>query len=517
MRILMFLTTLLAACALENPTEPSPDVASSDVIVNPEEGLAAHSEVVPPRLGAPGALAGMALSATYDRVVADGLQLISVTARLTNNGLPVNGAAVSVTTVDGVYSAVTELGQGRYLAYVLPYAPSGHVRLVTSGGGKVVNYTALMLPQLGDTWGLAEPVPGLVNTPGYEDSAEVSPDGEWLLVSDYSPVDVICCIFGTCGATPVPRQDPAGAHCNASIGPTAAPARPRLPGLERIVSATNIHDEAPSIGLDLPLGTDFVIALPPLTGYGFRRQADGSFAQPFVLGFRVDGVSTPFGYTFAGPVNGTAANLVFAYDDLRNVNGDYGPKTGNDLFRNPVTLGVDNNFGTFSVDALGRPVTDRFPAAVPLPSKAGNQGNPAVSSDGLWFDSEEDANDLFFAAGNALGTATLAAPVTVALSRSNRNETQPYLHQGRLYFATDQSAIVSSARAPGGNPAQAATWGVERLELAAEGGNRVGAVISIGEPSLAVRNGVTSLYFIYALKTATGLDLNVGRVAARAP
>lgn len=493
------------------------DVESSDSTANlkvePDGDLVSRGDVSASAL----VRAGVALTATYDRLVSEGVQLIVVTATLTNNGLPVTGAAVTVTTPDGVYSTVTELGGGRYLAYALPYQPSGHVQLVVSGGGKVLRHTALVLPQLGETWALAEPVPGLVNTPGYEDSAEVSPDGEWLLVADYSPVDLVCCVTGACGAAPVPGLDPASPVCNTSIGPTTGTARPRLPGLERVISPTVIHDEVPSIGYDLPLGTDLPIALPPLTGYGFKRQADGSFGQPFLVGFKVDGASTPFGYTFAGPVSGTAATLVFAYDDLRNVRGDYGPPMGPDLFRNAVTLGVDNNFGTFSVDALGRPVTDRFPTAIPLPSRAGQQGNPAVSSDGIWFDTESEAEDLFFAAGNPLGNSTLAAPVKVALSRSDRHETQPYLHQGRLYFSADQSVIVSSARQPGGDPALAATWGAERLELMAEPSSRVGAVIAIGEPSLSVRAGATSLYFVYALKTATGLDLNVGRVAARTP
>jgi hypothetical protein len=516
MHVLLLLTTLLAACALETPTLPEPDVESSYAAGEaggaPEGALASRGEVPVAAIRS-----GVVLTAAYDRLVSEGVQLITVTATLTSNGIPVTGAAMTVTTPDGVYSTVTELGGGRYLAYALPFQPSGHVQLVISGGGKVLRHTGLVLPLLGDSWTLAEPVPGLVNTTGYEDSAEISPDGEWLLVADYSPVDLVCCVTGSCGATPGTQLDPAAPVCNTSIGPLAAPARPRLPGLERVLSPTVIHDEVPSIGYDLPLGTDLPVALPPLTGYGFKRQADGSFAQPFLLGFKVDGASTPFGYTFAGPVTGTAATLVFAYDDLRNVRGDYGPPMGPDLFRNAVTLGVDNNFGTFSVDALGRPVTDRFPAAIPLPSRAGQQGNPAVSSDGVWFDTESEAEDLFFAAGNALGASTLAAPVKVALSRSDRHETQPYLHQGRLYFSAEQSVILSSARAPGGDPAQAATWGPERLELGAESGSRVGAVIAIGEPSLAVRGGVTSLYFVYALKTATGLDLNIGRVTARTP
>lgn len=502
MRALLLFSALLAACDLEISTAPPADVEIDDADSS-SEGEARR--------------AGMLLTASYGRIVSEGLQLIEITASLTNNGAPVSSAAMTVTTPDGQASAVTETAPGRYLAFVLPYFPSGHVRLTTSGGGKVVRHTALMLPQLDAAWGLAEPVPGLVNTTGYEDSAEISPDGEWLLVSDYSPVDMVCCIVGTCSAPARPKADPASPYCNNSIGSTTAPTRPRLPGLERILSPTQIHDEAPSVGLDFPTGEDFELALPPLTGYGFKRQADGSFAQPFLLGFRVDGVSTPFGYSFAGPVNGTAARLVFAYDDLRNAGGHWGPQTGPDLFHDAVTLGVDNNFGTFSIDALGRPVTDRFPFSVPLPNKMGQQGNPAVSSDGIWFDTEDEANDLFFAAGNPLGTTTLAAPVRVALSRADRHETQPYLHQGRLYFTASSAQILSSARAPGGNPALAATWGAERLELAAEVTDRVGGVIAIGEPSLSVRAGVKSLYFVYVLKTATGLDLNVARVAARTP
>jgi hypothetical protein len=216
MRALLFLSTFLAGCAVEIPTAPSTDPGLSDDPVSAGTGVAAvrptsevsaaAGEASAPATATQAPTTGTVLSAVYDRITADGLQLITVTATLTSNGLPVRGAAVTVTTVDGVYSAVTEISPGRYLAYVLPFAPSGHVRLVTSGGGKVVTHTALMLPQLGDRWGLAEPVPGLVNTPGYEDSAEVSPDGEWLLVADYSPVDMICCLYGTCVSPPVPRK-----------------------------------------------------------------------------------------------------------------------------------------------------------------------------------------------------------------------------------------------------------------------------------------------------------------------
>jgi hypothetical protein len=433
---------------------------------------------------------------------------------VTRGGVAVSGVGVIVTSPDAAIGPAREVAAGHYRADVTPRQPSGLVRVHATALGGDVDRTAVLLPHIDPAWGQPELVPGLVNTPGYEDSAEVSPDGEWLIVSDYSPVDLICCLLATCTAPPGTPSDPAAPACNVSLGPYAAPARPRLPGAERILSPTVIHDTLPPLGIDLPLGTDFARALPPLAGYGFHRQPDGSFAEPFVIAFAADGATvTPFGITFARPIAGDQATVLFAYDDLRNSGGAYGPRTGNDLYHDTLTLGRDNNLGTYSIDAKGIPVTDRFPTLVPLPDRAGPQGNPSVSSDGVWFDTEQGAEDLFFAAGDPLGTAPLAAPVKVALSRADRVETQPYVHGDLLYFAADQREIRTSRRAPGGAPDAAATWSAERVELGFDpGAPAVGAVAAIGEPSIELRGGVETLYFVVAIKTATGLDLGVARV-----
>lgn len=101
----------------------------------------------------------------------------------------------------------------------------------------------------------------------------------------------------------------------------------------------------------------------------------------------------------------------------------------------------------------------------------------------------------------------------VALSRADRNETMPFVHGDRLYFSAGNAELRSSVRAVGGDPALAATWPAERVELAAEpGAVRIGAVVAVGEPSIETRDGVESLYFVYVVKTATGLDLGVARV-----
>ncbi|MEZ4358947.1 MAG: hypothetical protein R3B48_02120 [Kofleriaceae bacterium] len=507
MRTLLLFAALLTACAPQSSTElpelsrgPDPDDGSYDTREAELSSFATQTT----------------LTVAFDRLEQPGADLIIVVSQLRNGATPITGALVTLSTPDGLYSEVIEAAPGVYVGYVLPLQPTGHVRVRVAGGGRVVKKTALALAELGPHWGQPEPVPGLVNTPGYEDSAEVSPDGEWLLVSDYSPVDMVCCIFGSCDPADLrPSLDPSAPHCNNSLGPIGGKLRPRLPGRSRIVSLTQIHDEAPSLGYDQPDGVDLPIALPPLTSYGFRRQPDGSFGAPFQITFANDGVGTPFGYTFAAAPVGTAARLVFAYDDLRNIRGDWGPPMGPDLFHADVSLGVDTNLGTYSLDAQGRPITDRFPAAVPLPDRVGQQGNPSVSSDGIWFDTETAQDDIFFAAGDPLGAATLATPRKVALSTPERKETQPYWHGDRLYYAIDQNRITSSARAWGGDPALASTWGPERLELASEASSRVGAVIAIGEPSISVHAGIAELYFVYVVKTATGLDVNVGRVRAR--
>ena len=53
--------------------------------------------------------------------------------------------------------------------------------------------------------GLSQPeaVPGLVNTLGVEDSPQVSPDGQWLIVGTYSPIDLgYCLVKGSLAVEP---------------------------------------------------------------------------------------------------------------------------------------------------------------------------------------------------------------------------------------------------------------------------------------------------------------------------
>jgi len=449
-----------------------------------------------------------AIEITLDRRAETGPDTILVDVRVVRDDVPQAGVTVTLVATNGSVGAITDQGNGHYLAEVRPSISSGDVQLTATALGNESKRTAIVLPTIDAAWGQPERVPGLVNTDGYEDSSEVSPDATWLIVSSYSPVDLICCLAAvpTVCTTASTAADPASIACNASLGPYAAPARPDLPGADRIISSTSIHDSLPRLGLGQPAGTDLPFAVPPVAAYGFKRQPDGSYGEPFSIAFEADGItSAPFGLTFAKPPSGNSATLIYAWDDFRTQDSS---DTFNDLYRVSITLGARVILGTFTNGVL-----DIDPTFVPLTSHAGPQGNPGVAPDGIFFDAETGDEDIHFAAGDPLGTAPLAAAVTVGISTS-ANEYQPYFHNGRLFYARDFAAIRSAARGTG-DISQAATWTDDHIELGVDGGADIGNVLAIGEPSIAVIETGTELYFVYGTRTATGIEQSVARVRRR--
>ena len=124
--------------------------------------------------------------------------------------------------------------------------------------------------------GQPEVVPGLVNTRGVEDSPEVSTDGQWLSVGTYMPID-----FGYCLVKGRSYTEPA---CNNNFYDTTGVERPGLFGAERIIDAQTIDHAIPAINYDPEFGQ---LATPPTASYLFRRQADGSYGEPTVLGILI--------------------------------------------------------------------------------------------------------------------------------------------------------------------------------------------------------------------------------------
>lgn len=451
------------------------------------------------------ALAPARLTLALDRRAEPGPDPILVDIFVARGEVPQLGVAITVEVPADRASAgaAVDIGGGHYLATITPGIASGEIAIRATALGAEARSTAVVLPFVDETWGQPELVPGAVNTPAYEDSSEISPDGQWLLVSSYSPIDLLCCFLAIPQICPtaVTAVDPASPACNVAIGPYAAPLRPDLPGAERITSATTIHDSLPRIGLGSPPGVDLPFAAPPVAAFGFRRQPDGSFAEPFSIAYDADGLpAAPFGITFA-QLAGSQATVLYAWNDFRTNGAE---DTDNDLFHATFTLGSRVILGTATAGAL-----DREPTRVPFATHVGPAGNPGVAPDGVFFDAEGGDEDLHFVAGDPLGTPPLSAAVTVALSTA-AGEYQPFFHAGRLYYARDFQEVRSAARGVG-EVSLAATWTEDRVELGLDGTTELGRVLAIGEPSLTA----DELYFVYGTRTSQGLDQNIARVRRR--
>jgi hypothetical protein len=430
-------------------------------------------------------------------------QDIEVTVLATDaNDAPLPGISISLEARHAKEDKLlSDQGDGSYRGVVSPRRDDIELNIIARAGSLSVQKTALVFSILDEKWDQPEAVEGLVNTPGWEDSAEISPDGEWLIVSTYSPIDIICCLFG-CG--PYMRVgDPEAFYCDTPLGPSNAPERPEMPGAER-VEEDHIIDTCPALGID---EEQPFVPLFPVSAYGFRRQADDSFAEPFPVAFGMDGFSTaPFGINFAATPVGDQAQLIFAFDDPL-IDG-----LDNDLFVSDVTLGAPVSFGEYSA-ASGEPAAVTF-LAQNIDPQPFQQGNPNFFNGRLWFDQEaEDEQDIKFIDITGALPGTPSEVKTAGFSEPGTEELQPYQDGDTLYFTRDLK--VSSIPFSGGDPSQPGSFGEVVTEVGASSLPRSEHIFATGEPSIARINGETWLYFVYVVTTNTGFNANVGRVKQR--
>ena len=147
---------------------------------------------------------------------------IVATARVRDtNGQPVTGLTVQFNVLQGTAGAVTETN-GDYSTIITPQVTSAEVSITAVTGALRADKVALVLPLVAPDWDQPGQVASPVSTTGYEDGPEVSPDGQWLVVSTYSFVDGICCL-GACGV-PI---DVYSTFCQTVVGPSGGPERPR--------------------------------------------------------------------------------------------------------------------------------------------------------------------------------------------------------------------------------------------------------------------------------------------------
>lgn len=452
--------------------------------------------------GQGGAAADTQLRVLLDREAADGPDPVIVNAFVVRDGEALSGQPVEI-SADGKVLAVEEIEPGVYRARVTPSAERIELPIRVQLGELTLDRVALVLFEVNERWAQAEAVPGLVNTPAYEDSPEISPDGEWLIVSAYSPIDLLSCVIKQLSDPPEGNTIPA---CNTVLGPIDAPERPDLPGKERILSPTQIDHTIPSLGYTAEVLQG--APLPPVAAYGFRRQADDSYAEPFVIAYDAGGYTGgPFGFNFVSTPQGTTADVIFAWFDPSSFDTD------GDLIRAQITLGQPNTLGVVSGTFPALEVTPPT-NKLQQPDFSDLQSNPAVVPSGVYFDQHDNSPrefDILFYPGSI--DAPLAAQAVVPVSQDGRAEYQPFEFEGQLFYVSEFNQVLSSERINGGDPASDATWGPEQSELSLFGGE--GNVVSIGEPSLATVDGVTWMYFLYGTTQGDGLNGNVGRIRLR--
>lgn len=416
-------------------------------------------------------------------------------------------ADLSLSISNATSTAFVNTGGSTYKSTVTSTITSGEVPLSLSWSNYSAAVTALIFPNIDAGWDQPEAVPGYVNTNGWEDSPEISPDGEYLAVSTYSPVSLVqCLIDGNLKTTP---------SCNANSLASLALERPNFPGASRVLSSTSINHTV-SI-LNPP---DTTNAYPPVSSYVFARQADGSYKRPVPVFVDWDAYTwgAPFGFHFRRKISNGVYDAYLAFGDIMLGNGNKLQSAQLDMTGSSVMLG--------KIFLSGGVLTKSNWAMTPLsiPGLASQTGNPASSvygpaGDGylFWDDESLPANtrDLYFATETAAGN--FGAKQTVGLSQAGLDEYQPFFFQNRLYFSLIHGAIFSSELTAAADPSLAGSWSALKLEVGTDSAHvHVGRIASMGEPSLYLdSSGKKWMYFAYAVAETGGLNLNIGRVRAK--
>lgn len=459
------------------------------------------------------------LELEFDR--SDAGQII-VELRASNALGPLPSLSIAISAGDAGASTALDLGDGGYRALVTPPFASGELPITATANGTSVSRTAVVLPFIDPRWKQPELVPGLVNTDGTEDSPTISPDGEWLIVGTYSPTDLLCCL-GLCGEV----ADGRSAFCQTALGPYSAPARPDLPGANRVTSPSHIRQVAPSICLDNPDGGEVVLPLsdggtavimnPPVAAYGFKRQPDGTFTQPFAIAYDNDGfIQAPFCFSFLNtPHEGQQAELVYGY-------GRYQRDPVNRPFLVSLPLGAKVNLGTWACDAGVAVLTGELATPLPVGPRSQPAGNTSYSSGFLFSDDETPGRPAITLVSKVIGplsNGVFSPWAPLPLPAPGDDHRQPVVDQGRIFFARN---FTISSVAWAGDPTSTGSFGAPSLELGPEAlttsvhDSRPGQIFSLGQPTFAHRpDGSTELYFVYYRTTASGTDGQIARITTR--
>lgn len=478
----------------------------------------------------------------------EGLDKISVTVELFRGSQPATGLENSLELTlpaDMTASDFAEIEDGIYQTLLTP-SRTGEFEITVSEAtvfGFSETLHPLVLADVHQDWGQPMMVEGLVNTDGYEDGIAISPDGEYLFVQ-YSPAYFSGLILfnfsredGGCGGDRLSPERCTHPWIDNTIGPVSAPERPDFCTTRINDDGTWRHNSA-SWGMG-----DDTLNLFSVSNvfYGFKRQLDGSYREPFMIAFddEGDGISSPFGLSVL-PDYGSSDNYLLALsfnapDDTESVdfddNGTADAESLLDIYTLQSALGVPVNLGNFNYSGTpGTPpqrdssfgLTKVGFSDVGIEGIAGTQGNPhlyressTVSS--IWTDDEYDekgpgsdhgelsvyVNLTDSYPSSSWQKVVLPAPVNLA---DPSQEIQPFFTGTELYFTrsndTELPAVWMSqysgthTQADFGNTA---LWATPVKVLAASSDQEIGNIIAIGEPTVGTIDGDEVMFFVYGV------------------
>ena len=436
---------------------------------------------------------------------APALDDVFVSALVTSAGEPVPGLSLDIDLMHGSMSAVMESSPGIYDFTIYP-TQSGEYPFVITHGETSISRTPIVLTGVRSGIGQPIAVPGsFVNTEGYEDGPVVSADGQWLFIQT-GPVyfSGIAYFYSAEGCGGSLEDCEATAHADwvfDAVGPYTAPERPGFFD-ERIVDGQIVHHTSFFGGLD--------IFSPPTLFYGFERQSDGTYANPFLVAIddNQEALFNPFGQSVR--VNSEdEATYLFSFNDWGGESID----DGSDVFTTTIELGTPNTLGQYTPTAEGFTKEWLDPVPVGFPSDAGTQGNPHLFTrsdgevDSIWVDNEYNADaslDMFvyslISGTYPSGTWTDAVHLPEKIDGLSTHEAMPFFTGETLYFHRESSVL--SAEYLGGDYALSASWAEPVVVLEAEACGSIGCISVVGEPTIGQIDGSPHLFFVYAVLRA---------------
>ena len=449
------------------------------------------------------------LSMQMSRITQSGFNPFTVVVTVTKNGSPAPGQALQITIPKGTSTPTVDAGDGTYSCTVTPTS-TGTYPITASVGGAVLTRKAVVL----DTYmaGIGQPmaIPGdYVNTDGYEDGVTITPDGQYLFVQ-YGPfyMSGILNFLTICSSSSYSAGydlNTCSGRTNSSlvfntIGPTAGPYRPGY------VTTNIVNGQLRHLPLVTISGVANGIVGFPTMFYGFKRQADGTFAEPFTLAFNdPKNIQGPFGLSFKMNGDGTGTYVVAWNNYLNDPGGDHKP----DIYTGSLTFGQNTSMGTVTYSGDTYTAITPNVSLVNFPSQVGVQGNPHLFYDtngnvkSIWTDDEQVSNDLtvYRLTSGTMTTGTWVKDTLPSVINTASQESQPFFTGDKLIMRRDSNIVYHAYQPTNGSCASGFTdatcWGAQTIMLGTNANTAVGQIVTVGEPTIASYNGKKYLYFVY--------------------